>query len=272
MFSVLSWNVEHFKGGEARTQKIADHIKNQNPDIFGILEVEKIDVLGLMQNHFPDYDFNITDGPQTMEIIVAHRRGIFDQVVFTQKREFDAFNPRLRPGALLSVRLESDFYNVLFLHTDSGTTAPDFGNRQEMFEKIESLKKAIDKISEESGGRLIVLGDLNTMGLSFPTRRKSDLRVSADQEIKALNDAGGKIGMSLLPKEFSQTFNNGTLLSDLDHVLASDNLTFTEQGATSNGNPFVVNVRGWQQLSGAARKKFIAEISDHCSLFVEINS
>jgi hypothetical protein len=173
---------------------------------------------------------------------------------------------------LLTIRRGNIFYNILFLHTDSGTEAPDFGNRQEMFEKIGKLKKRIDKIAHDNNGRMIVLGDLNTMGLSYPTRRKAHNRVTSKEEINALDLAGSKIEMSLLPKEFEYTFNNGKLVSNLDHVLASDNLTFVQQGATTEGNTFVVNVSGWQQLSGNARKKFINEVSDHCSLYIGVNS
>lgn len=164
------------------------------------------------------------------------------------------------------------FYNILFLHTDSGTRAPDFGNRQEMFEKISSLKKSIDKLSQNSGGRLIVLGDLNTMGLLYPTRRKAHRRVTEDEEIEALDSAGGKVAMSLLAKEFDVTYNNGKLTSNVDHVLASDNLTFVQKGTKDSGEPFYVSVRGWQQLAGNARKAFIDNISDHCSLLVEVQS
>jgi len=259
MFSVLSWNVEHFKDGTARVKDVAKHIRDQNPDIFGVFEVEGGDVQDLMQNQFPKYDFNITDGPQQMETIVAHRRGKFSQVVFTQKREFKLYNPQLRPGALLSALLGSDFYNILFLHTDSGTEAPDFGNRQEMFEKIASVKKGLDKLAQ-GDSRLIALGDFNTMGLFFPTRRKSDGRVTAEEEVSALDAAGHKVKMSILPKDFSETYFNGTLKSNLDQVIASDNLQITAP----------VAVRGWQQLAGTARQKFIENVSDHCSLLVEV--
>lgn len=259
MFSVLSWNVEHFKGGTARVADVAKHIRDQNPDVFGIFEVQGADVLDLMRNRFPEYDFSITDGPQQMETIVAHRRGTFSQVVFTQKREFKLYNPQLRPGALLLVRLGPDFFNILFLHTDSGTAAPDFGNRQEMFEKIVSIKKALDKLAQEDG-RLIALGDFNTMGMFFPTSRKSNGRVTGDEEVSALDSAGDKVKMSILTKDFSDTYSNGKTQSNLDQVIASDSL----------GIMTPVAVRGWQQLAGAARQKFISEISDHCSLLVTV--
>jgi hypothetical protein len=270
MFSVLSWNVEHFKGGQSRVKNVVQHIKEQNPDVFGIFEVEGVDVLSLIRDHFPSYDFNITDGPQQMEMIVAHRQGKFDQVAFTQKREFKVFNPSLRPGALLTVRTGNMFTSILFLHTDSGTTAPDFGNRQEMFEKIARVKTRLDKISNSVDGRLIVLGDLNTMGLFFPSRKVVHRRITPEEEIAALDAAGDEFKLSVLRKNQSNTFNNGSLTSNLDHVMASDSINFLAQGVTADGDAAFVKVKGWVDLAGASRKKFINEISDHCSLFVEV--
>ncbi len=277
MFSILSWNIEHFKGGTARLNKVVKHIEDQDPDVFSLFEIEKFDVQTLMENKFPKYDFNITDGPQSMEILVGHRQGIFEQAVFTQKREFKAFNPSLRPGAFLSVKKGGKFFNILFLHTDSGTEAPDFGNRQEMFEKISKMRKSLDKIANDRKGRLMVLGDLNTMGLFYPTRRKADRIVTGAKEVEALGQASAKVNMSILAKEFPNTFNNGKtgsrqLISDLDHVLASDEIPIKALGTLSDGSDYFVGVRGWQQLSGTARTKFIDEISDHCSLYMEVDA
>lgn len=277
MFSVLSWNVEHFKGGATRLKKVVKHIEDQDPDVFALFEVEKFDVQALMEDKFPTYDFNITDGPQSMEILVGRRQGVFQQAVFSQKREFKAFNPRLRPGALLSVKKDGEFFSLLFLHTDSGTEAPDFGNRQEMFEKINKMRKRLDDLASDNKGRFIVLGDLNTMGLFYPTRRKTDRIVTGAEEIEALGKASAKVKMSMLTKDFPNTFNNGKtgskqLISDLDHVLASDEIPLKALGTLGNGDDFFVSVRGWQQLSGSARNKFINDISDHCSLYIEVNA
>ena len=66
-FSFLSWNVEHFRDNPnlaARSARIAAHIRAQDPDIFGLFEVETVDVVSLMQNEFPNYTFGITDGPR----------------------------------------------------------------------------------------------------------------------------------------------------------------------------------------------------------------
>jgi len=269
-FSLLSWNVEEFKGSAPQLLKVSHHIKDLAPDVFGLFEVENVNIIELMTDQLPEYDYSLTDGPQIKEILIGVRRGKFEQSIFSQKRQFKAFNPFLRPGALLTLSLAGEFYNILFLHTDSGTEAPDFGNRNEMFEKIWSLKKALDKKAPEAtGARLIVLGDLNTMGLQFPTRRKSDIKVSEADEIRALKRFAKKRDMVLLSKEFAHTFDNGKVISDLDHILATDNITFGELGHTA-GKPFYVKVTGWQQLEGEARKEFIETISDHCSLYCEI--
>ena len=123
-FSVLSWNIEHFKGGVVRLKRVAVHIKRHKPDVFALLEIENVNVRTLMEQEFPGYDFALTDGPQVQEILVGWRRTAFEQAVFSQKREFDVGNDRLRPGALLSVKHSGIWYNLLFLHTDSGTDAP----------------------------------------------------------------------------------------------------------------------------------------------------
>ena len=122
-----------------------------------------------------------TDGPEIQEILVGCKRGVFDQKVFTQKREFKANNPALRPGALLSLQKKDQWYNLLFLHTDSGTDTSAFGNRFEMLTKIQKMSEAITKGMPTCG--VIITGDLNTMGMNFPTPTKSNLRVVATDEI-----------------------------------------------------------------------------------------
>ena len=270
-FSLLSWNVEEFEGSAPHLIGVSDHIRGLDPDVFSLFEVQNVNIIDLITNHLPQYDYSLTDGPQNKEILVGVRRGKFEQSIFSQKRQFKVFNPYLRPGALLTLSSAGEFFNILFLHTDSGTEAPDFGNRNAMFEKIWSLKKALEKKSPEAtGARLIVLGDLNTMGLQFPTRRKGDIKVSEADEIKALEGFAKRYDMLLLSKEFAHTFNNGTLISNLDHILATDNIKFAELGHTEGEEPFYVKVTGWQQLEGDARREFIETISDHCSLYCEI--
>jgi hypothetical protein len=269
-FSILSWNIEHFQGGAARLEKAVAHIKAQKPDVFGLLEIEGADVKALIEGNFPGYDFAITDGAEVQEILVGWRRAAFTQAVFSQKREFKAFNPSLRPGALLTVRHGARLFDLLFLHTDSGRTAKDFGNRHEMFEHLFKLKLKIDE-REGGQGRLVVLGDFNTMGLGFPFDRKKDERVTEPSEISGLAELAAKVGMRILAKSHAETWSNssGSMTSELDHVMASEAVSFKKLTA-SGGAACDVVVKGWVELSGAARKKFIAELSDHSSLYAEV--
>lgn len=262
-FSVLSWNVEHFGGGEtpARQNRVVKHIKDQDPDIFGILEVENADIRKLMETSFPDHDFFLTDGPQLQEILIGCRRGVFDQKLFVQKREYQEGNDKLRPGALLSVRQGAVWTNLLFLHVDSGSDAGAFGNRFDNFRKVWSLTKALARKSTNEEPRLLVLGDFNTMGLSFPGKKKADQRVAADAEIAGLAELAKKEGLVLLPKSHNATYWSATYgESNLDHVLATEDLAKTITGK--------VEVRGWvQESTDAAKKKWTTDVSDHSSSF-----
>ena len=268
-FSVLSWNIEHFKGGAARLKKVASHIRKQKADVFCLLEVENADVRALMEQEFAGYDFAITDGPEVQEILVGWRRSAFEQAVFSQKREFDVGNSRLRPGALLSVRQQGIWYNMLFLHTDSGTDAPAFGNRAEMFDKTWSLKAALDRNLGGAGlSHLIVMGDLNTMGLMFPHPAKRYERVDSPTEIAALGEAAASEGMILLVKDRPATWKGSSGVSNLDHAIVSQSVSCTRFGTAADAPQ--VQVRGWPDLAGAAQAKFLDEISDHASLYLEV--
>lgn len=274
-FSFLSWNVEHFRQNPdlaARSVRIAAHIRQQDPDVFGLFEVETVDIISLMQSEFPDYTFGITDGPETQEILVGWRNATFDQASFTQKREFNAHNEQLRPGALISLRNGTVYYNLLYLHTDSGPDAAAFGNRFEMFDRVWKLRKALDKKVLDSGGtitaaHLVVLGDLNTMGLFYPTNTLANALVRAPREIEVLGIQAAKVGMQLLSKDEPLTYNNGNLKGNLDHVIADAGLVFLPPAP---GVAEAVHVEGWPQLQGSERKDFIDNVSDHASLIARI--
>lgn len=258
---------------------VAAHIKSQSPDIFGILEVDNLNILQIIEDEFPNCDFGFTEGQgennrASKEILVGWTRdGKLDQVTFSQKRQFNLYNPYLRPGALLSFRKNTSWYNILFLHTDSGTEARDFGNRYEMFDKVWNLRKALDKKMGNRRERLVVIGDLNTMGLQYPTRRKADLIVDGAKEITALGNSAQKNSMALVSKSHNRTWRKlgRDWESDLDHVMASDVVNFKTLGQrTSDGMDFQVLVNGWIDKKPADREKFIKDLSDHCALSFEL--
>jgi hypothetical protein len=267
-FSFLSWNIRKFKASPTRTKKIVDLIKKYKPDIFGILEFSDKDVARrLAFDYFKDYDFGITESRGVMEILVGYKRSKFDQSIFPQSREFNAGSIHLRPGAILSVRQkgQSSFDNILFLHTDSGTQNKDYQNRQTMFKKIWHLNRGLKNLPIQKGkARLIVAGDLNTMGKSGA--------VTATQEINKLTNDAVNNGMELLTKSHEKTWSSSSnRKSDLDHVMISKDVKIQQWYFPSDQNTtFPIIVDGWVDLNKNARKDFVKNISDHSLLFGEI--
>ncbi len=265
-FSFAVWNVERFNYTPQRVRAVGQLIKCHDPDVFGILEFLAKDAARKLvrSDDFQPYDFAFTDSDQGIEILVGWKRGRFAQTLYTQRRELQAGNPRLRPGGLISV-LEKNadaFTNLLFLHTDSGSDAAAYKNRQTLFGTVWSMKRTLEKLPEQKGqARLIATGDLNTMG------RKNG--PSSAEEIATLGAQAARNGMRVLRKTHDFTWSgDGKKMSNLDHIIASNDIQFRTQQA---GPPAAeVLVDGWVNRTGDARTNFVKNISDHSLLFAEV--
>lgn len=267
---VIFWNIENFYGTDpARAAQVVEHIRNANPDVVGFSEIkDKAALRSILQNSLQDYDFGITDGRQGIELLAGWRRGTFGQALFTQRREFKADNPHLRPASLLSLKCGPKFLNIAFLHMDSGTKTTDYDNRQDMFEKCWSLKKTFDDL-EDDNTHFMIMGDLNTMGRAA---RAGIPAISGAEEIANLAADASAHGMALLSKNEPATWadvsSSGRLKrsSDLDHAIATTNIAFAPVSPSKQ-----VAVRGWNQMtSDADRLNFVENISDHSSVEVTI--
>ena len=262
-FSVLSWNVEHFRLPSKNVPGIIVHIRRFDPDILAIYEVEGKQVYEHMVSSFPGYNFHITEGPQTQEILLGVR-GIFT-AFYTQRLEFKTGNDFLRPGALLSLRLDSQDYSLLFLHTRSFPEPIGFGTRDSQFAHAFSLKKTLDKVAGGTGkARFIIVGDLNVMGMEYPFDR--DIRPQI--ELQKMQRDAKRRKMRILTKNYEQTWTDGKRFSDLDHVLASENLSFTKWDSNAE-----VDVSGWREhlpSDATGFRDFIRKVSDHNSLYFEV--
>jgi endonuclease/exonuclease/phosphatase family metal-dependent hydrolase len=286
-FTLLSWNVENLSGESSDPKDVADHVQKKDPDVFGLFEVTGVDPLRLT-DLLPEYDFGLTQGVQRQEILVGTRTGRFSQSIFSQKRKFKTSDPYLRPGALLTLEVEGVLYNILFLHLDSGTAPSDFGRRDEMWGEIWDLQSTLNEKAGSEYARFIVVGDLNTMGAEIESAE--DPLLTEDGEIEALAQRAEERGMRLLPKEGEVTFNDGDgLRSNLDHVLATENVSFQKLGtrpsrqtqedrdapneAQAQGEEaYFVGLGGWNDREGERRVRYIEEVSDHTSLYCEIET
>ena len=267
-FSVASWNVEHFKNkGPSNAQRIA-FLAEQKPDVLGIYEVEGSEVWREVVEAFPRYSFFITEGSNTQEILV----GIGPTVTgfLTQKVEFQSGNVFMRPGAFLTVQAHGERYSLLFLHVASWPQARGFGLRADMIERAFSFRKVLDKAAGRGKARYIFLGDLNTMGLDYVygregARKLLHARVPAEHEIERLEYLAAENDMRLLTKSAEATwYGSKTKRSNLDHVVASKNVTFRSFGQAE------VDVRGWPKEPEDKQAAWATRFSDHALLYFEV--
>lgn len=264
---ILSWNVEHFTGHGTgsradRVDRVAQLIADEDPDIFAVMEVKGSTVFTEFTQRFPGYSFSITEGTQVQEILIGVRGGL--TAFFTQRNEFKRSNPHLRPAALLTVTTAAgENLSLLFSHLKSLPSPEGFGLRDAMFNKVRSLKKAIDRATDGQG-RFILLGDLNTMGLHMTY---SDADLTGPEEIARLDKILRARDLHRQPKTHAFTFNNGSTSpyppADLDHVYASSNLRFKEQGQGAT-----VRVGGWAEAADI--DAWVAAFSDHAPLIFEL--
>jgi endonuclease/exonuclease/phosphatase family metal-dependent hydrolase len=264
-FTVASWNVEHFKNNPERIDLVINFLKEQKADIFALYEVESGDVYSILVSKLPDYQFHITEGPQTQEILIGVKKTL--TAFFTQKVEFKSGNTYLRPGALLTIRIGNKDYPVLFLHTKSSTKPIGLGLRDDMFDRAFKFKKFLDKISQasvQSPSNFIFLGDLNTMGMKYPFKRE----IIVDYELQKLDKGAKSVKMRRLSKNNLFTWWNGPgnyPPANLDHVIASNQIKFKK----FNGSE--IDVRGWAKKKNDQEKiDWINKYSDHCLLFFQV--
>lgn len=264
-FSLVSWNVEHFKGKPERTSRVIDVLKNQKPDVFALMEVEGKTVFDDLVSKMPGYQFHITEGSQVQEVLVGVKRGL--TAFFTQKVGFKAGNSFLRPGALLTVNVAGSNYSLLFLHTKSGSSPIGLGIRDDQFNRAYKFKKKVlDKASGGPGkANFLFLGDLNTMGMKYPYGKS----IVAQTELDKLDREAKKVKMRRLTKTSDATWWNGSgsryAPADLDHVVASDHLKFKKFSGED------IDVRGWpKETTDNKKTKWINRYSDHGLLYLEI--
>jgi hypothetical protein len=276
-FSVASWNVEHFGAtnkGHDKPKKpvgpIIDFLAAQKANVVAVYEVVGKIVFDEVVKKMPAYQFHITEGPQTQEILIGVKKTLTS--FFTQRTEFKSGEAMLRPGALLTLVVEGQNYPLLFLHLKSLSVPKGFGLRDDMTERTIKFRKVLNEADAAAGGtgraNFIFLGDLNTMGMNLTYSKKD---ITGREEIERLRKrlAHKSVKMSILDKSEDATFWPGTNSkykpSDLDHVVAADHLEFKKFGGVS------VDVRGWVDEPTKAKKDaWTKKFSDHALLYFEV--
>jgi len=275
-FSVASWNVKHFtensnsSADRSRVSRVISFLKRQNPDIFGIYEVEGKDVFTEIVTQFPRYTFQITEGPQTQEILVGVRNTL--TAFFTQKIEFKSGVTLMRPGLLATIDVDNVNYSLLFLHLASAPEPRGMGLRDDMIGRAMRFRHTLDKAY---GGRhkanYIFLGDLNIMGMDYPFQKNIEPKF----ELQKWDKAGEKsFGMRRLRKTWEETWSSLSTSklgkANLDHVYAAEHLEFTKFKNAANEET-EIDVRGWVNTESDSEKdNWIKSHSDHSLLYFEV--
>jgi exonuclease III len=262
---ILFWNVHNLEGPE-QALAVVSHVRQHNPDVFCLAEVIGAAAYELIAKNFPDHNFYMTYGPESQELLVGVRRTL--QALFSQKTEFRSGNAFVRPAALLTLMGSESPLNILFVHPKSLSSPYDFGQRDDFFGRVFSLKSLLDK---KAGGNalFLVCGDMNTMGMTYAEK---DF-IKAEDELCHLGTKAGDVGLMFLTKSSDVTWTDAArsrLVGDVDHVMASASVQVIEQHNDSSA--FFVCVSGWIDfpVESLQRQQFIKEVSDHCSLSVEI--
>ena len=266
IFSVASWNVEHFANNKNRIRENIEFVQQSNPDVFAIFEVEGKQVFSDFVSLMPTHNFFITEDLSKMETLIGVNRNFTAFV--TQRQAIKSKIPTLRPGALVTLALDNQFYSILFVHLKSLPDPRSWGLRDDMISHILNLKKALDKASgKPEGANFICMGDFNTMGLNV-TYAKNDMSGAEELARYSRRFKGRK--MRLLPKTAPATWWGGqdTTIppSNLDHVFASQSLQFQKFAQDAE-----VAVRGWPELADEiTQTDWINNHSDHGLLYSEV--
>jgi hypothetical protein len=269
-FSVASWNVKHFKGDPARVGRVVPFLKQQNPDVFALYEVTGKIVFDDMVGMFPGYTFQITEGPETQEILLGVRNTL--TAFITQRIEFKSGTTHMRPGLLSTITVAGAHYSLLFLHLASSTEPRGMGLRDDMLYRAVKFRNVLDKAA---GGKhkanYLFLGDLNTMGMAYPY----DKDIDAKTELRKWDTRASQYyEMRRLEKSHEKTWGGGSTSSfapaNLDHVYAAKHLVFKQFKNASNDN-VDIDVRGWvNEPNISDQDTWIVNYSDHSLLYFEV--
>ena len=261
--SIFSWNVHNLRD-EAHAKRVVAHIRQSDPDIFGLAEVIGESAYQYVAKEFPDHNFYMTYGRQSQEMLIGVR--ITQQVFFSQKTEFQSGNTFLRPAALVTIMGSDNPLNILFVHPKSFQQPLDLGLRDDFFRRVCSLKQKLDE-KAKGGARFIVCGDMNIMGMHYMEK----FLIKEDDEFVHVSNELGDCGLLCLDKSTHSTYYGGRRVADLDHVFVSGLVIPVKQ--QDGDRRFEVSVRGWNQYPDGSveRKEFIENVSDHCALYFEVD-
>ncbi len=168
---------------------------------------------------------------------------------------------RLRPGravrATLAVPGESSTVWLVNVHAKAGSKDRDFRLREILRERLSKLLD--DEAFQAVGGRLVVMGDFNTIG------NKQGL--SDEGEVRRLRVAAEALAprLRLLTSGDTCSYLSGGSCKPIDHVLSSEQMA-DAHAVSSPGYCSFARKFGLAELNLLVRER----LSDHCPVVVDL--
>ena len=280
-FRVATWNIRFFPEPSTDTERTGQILAALDADLIAVQEIADSDTLAAMLEAVnarlaQQARASGLTSPRRYEHILAESGGhggqfvgyIYDESAVrlsgVETLTSLQMTPDLRPGLfarVTSLRGGLDF-QVIVMHTDSGTKDRDYQNRLRFMDSL-----AVElSVRGEVDSDVIVLGDLNTMG-RLPDEEMP--RVTAEEEIADLDARAGVMGLrrlSNLPVCTEYYRGRGSFL---DHILVSRAMTEAPSNAVARVAGYCA-VAGCQPLDRDDMPYDYAHVSDHCPVLIDL--
>ena len=280
-FRVATWNIRFFPEPSTDVERTGQVLADLDADLIAVQEIADADALaGLLERVNADLALRALDSgmasPRHYRFVLADSGGhggqyvgyIYDEnaVRLTDVETLTRLQmtPDLRPGLFARVRSQRgdlDF-QIIVMHTDSGTQDRDYQNRLEF----------LDSLQVELDGRLdvdadvLVLGDLNTMGRlaegSLP-------RVRAEQEIADLDERARDMGLRRLSNSPACTEYYRGRGSFLDHILVTTAMAEAPSEAVARVFGYCAET-DCQPVDPDLMPYDYVHVSDHCPVVIDL--
>jgi hypothetical protein len=120
------------------------------------------------------------------------------------------------------------------------------------------------------------MGDLNTMGLNYPTPNNGIVKTSDELEyIKYVcekKESGVSANLKILTQPETTEYSEKFGFSNLDHVVSSNSIEIVAQKDEVDGEEYQVKIGGWRKYMNNIDKlkEYIDKYSDHCPIVVKV--
>jgi endonuclease/exonuclease/phosphatase family metal-dependent hydrolase len=279
-FRLATWNIRFFPEPNTDVERTAGALADLDADLIAVQEIADADALaGMLELVNARLAARRTDPgrePRRYEFELAASGGhggqfvgyVYDgnAVALSDVETLTRLQmtPDLRPGLFArvkSLRGGLDF-QIIVMHTDSGTKDRDYENRV----------RFRDSLAVELPGRravdddIVVLGDLNTMG----RLAEGDLpRVRAEEEIADLDEDALEMGLRRLAVSPSCTEYYRGRGSVLDHILVSRSMDEVPPDAVARVGGYCA-ATDCRPVDPDDMPYDYQHVSDHCPVVIDL--